>query len=359
MSTETNPTQDNTTPDIWQKVESLQNELAKYLREHDAGKEHDPLKIMQWARQEIGKSLATPVATPLDVSVRDLLASYWDQVTKRRNVASTGFKSLNTILGDGIEDSRLVVVLGAPNTGKTTFIHQIADHIADTGRPVLYVTSEDSPATLMSKTLARIGNINYSAVLKGWDTERAKINAALARQLDRKSSDRLRYLDASNGIDMEMIRDKAAAHFAHYSDETQGGGPGVLIVDYLQRIARAIKTKGASADLREVVTMVAEQLRAIACELHCGVIAIASQNRAGYARGSDTGAMATAKESGDIEYTCDVLMALGEDRDAKRMVPTGMTGVMLYVDKNRQGQRGKSIPLDFWPDRQQFTEAEQ
>jgi hypothetical protein len=44
---------------------------------------------------------------------------------------------------------------------------------------------------------------------------------------------------------MGMIREKAAAHFANFSAEKEkDGGPGMLIVDYLQRIARAMKSQG-------------------------------------------------------------------------------------------------------------------
>jgi replicative DNA helicase len=334
------------------------DKLSQAKRGYLDGDEVDLLEARLKARRVLDLVLpltVTPESIPLEYSVQDLLRDYWNQVSKRKNTAATGFTRLNEVMSGGIEDGRLVVVLGAPNTGKTTFVHQMSDHIANSGRPVLYVTSEDSPSALLAKTLARIGELQYTAVLKGWEKERAKIDAALAQQFERVSSTRLRYLDASNGIDMLTIREKAAAHFANYPQE-QGGGPGVLVVDYLQRIARAIKSRGnVSADLREVVTMVAEQLRALAGELHCGVIAIASQNRAGYTRG-ESGSMASAKESGDIEYTCDVLMALGEDKDRKKAVPH-LTPISLYVDKNRQGQRGQVIGLDFWPDRQQFTEV--
>ncbi len=233
MSSENNPSEQHTTPDNWQVVEELQNTLARYLREHEAGRSHNPREILEWAREEIRRLLAAPIEDVVDVSVRDLLASYWEQVSRRSNVASTGFSGLNDVLSGGIEDSRLVIMLGAPNTGKTTFAHQMADHIADSGRPVLDVTSEDSPATLMAKTLARIGGLNYTAVLKGWESERMRINAALARQIDRISSDRLHYLDVTNGVDaMDVIREKAAAHFSRYSDASQGGtrcaGGGLL-----------------------------------------------------------------------------------------------------------------------------------
>lgn len=341
------------------------DKLAKSYRKHEAGQadEIDPLRELQAAHDAIRKAM--PVArvapesgSPVTVSVSDLAADYWDQVKQRKNTASTGFGTLNGVLSGGFEGGRLIVILGAPNTGKTTFTHQIAHHVANGGRPVLYVTSEDSPSALFAKSIARIGQVNYTAVLKGLETEKAKINAALSRQRDMLSSERLLYLDATNGVTLDMIREYSREHFAKYTEEN-GGGPGVIVVDYLQRIARSVKSmSGITADLREVVTMVAERLRALAIELDCTVIAIASQNRTGYTRSGEMGSLASAKESGDVEYTADVIMALNEDKDPKRVPPLQMTPLMLYVDKNRQGQKNKAIPLDFWPDRQQFTDVE-
>ena len=372
MSEQTPPASENYTPDSneWTQVQRVKDELtrqrdklAKSHRMYEAGEanELDPLRELQAAQDAIRKAMPDlarvgPEGGPTDMLVRDLAAEYWDQVKQRKNTASTGFAGLDSILSGGIESKRMVCVLGAPNTGKTTWIHQIADEIACGGRPVLYVTSEDSPSALFAKTLARIGKVPYSAVLKGWESHEYQINVALAAQTDRLSTDRLRYLDATNGVTLDIIRERAEKHFANYTAEN-GGGPGILVVDYLQRIARAVKSVGGmSADLREVVTMVAERLRGLACDLDCGVIAIASQNRTGYSRSESTGAMASAKESGDIEYTCDVLMALTENKE--RTAPKNMTSILLHVDKNRQGQRGKVVDLDFWADHQQFTEAQ-
>lgn len=372
MIDQTPPTAENyiASGNEWMQVKRVieelthqRDKLAKSHRKYEAGEgnELDPLRELQIAQDAIRKAIpdlarvAPDSGTPSDIVVRDLAAAYWDQVKQRKNTVTTGFKALNDVLSGGIESKRLVGVLGAPNTGKTTFVHQIADHIACSGRPVLYVTSEDTPSALFAKTLARIGGISYTAVLKGWESEKFKIDRALAMQVDRQSTDRLHYLDATNGVTLDIIRDKAGAHFASYTEQN-AGGPGVLVVDYLQRIARAVKTMGRlNTDLREVVTLVTERLRTLACELDCGVIAIAAQNRMGYTRSESMGAMASAKESGDIEYTCDVLMALTEDKDKNRTVPVGRTAILLNIDKNRQGQRGKSIPLDFWADRQQFT----
>jgi hypothetical protein len=86
-------------------------------------------------------------------------------------------------------------------------------------------------------------------------------------------------------------------------------------------------------------------------------------NRAsGYHAGNST--IASAKESGDIDYTADVIAAIGEGIDEAGNVMSepapGMRQWMLRIDKNRQGETTYSknhIYLDWWPARQQFTES--
>ena len=50
----------------------------------------------------------------------------------------------------------LYVIGGSSAIGKTTFVHQMADQIAETGYPVLYITLEQSALELASKSLSRI-----------------------------------------------------------------------------------------------------------------------------------------------------------------------------------------------------------
>jgi len=97
------------------------------------------------------------------------------------------------------------------------------------------------------------------------------------------------------------------------------------------------------------VTLLTEQLRAVAVDLDCTVIALASQNRMSGYNGNNS--LATAKESGDIEYTSDVIMALVKDEKHPK-------DRLLRIDKNRQGNVTDEHPLEFdWqPDRQMFTE---
>jgi replicative DNA helicase len=245
---------------------------------------------------------------------------------------------------------RLVALLGAPGSGKTSLANQIAETVARK-RPVLYVTSEDSPDVLIAKTLSRIGDVKYSAVLYGWtgDAFEKPTKQAIEMWKASPSSTNLHYLDVTSGrISMEEVRERAKAHFEGKP------GPGLIVIDYLQRMARAIRENTNIKELREAVTTLTERLRAIACDLDCTVLAVASMNRAsGYNRNND--ALSASKESGDVEYTCDVLMALTDDSTEKEKKSSATPTRILRIDKNRQGEV-TTLRLNWIPDRQTFAD---
>lgn len=298
-------------------------------------------------------------------TVEELINEYWNQIEKRKATISTGIPGLDSVLSGGLETKRLKVILGAPGSGKTTFTNQISVHVANSGRPVLYVTSEDSPFTLLAKTIARIGNIHYTAVLKGWAEARDEINRTLREYATQMSAQRLRYLDATAGpTTLADICEVAQKHFEVYHN-AEHGGSGVLVIDYLQRIARS-QYQSDNMELRQMVSRFTNDLREVANALDCCVIALASQNRASGYGASNGSAIASAKESGDIEYTADVIMSIAEDKREEKKGQQQRTSIMtdkgmmrpwlLSLDKNRLGQQDAKIPLEWFPERQMFGE---
>lgn len=282
--------------------------------------------------------------------------AFWARISEQRDAIHTGLGALDRMLGGGLQAKRLVVLLGGPGAGKTALSNQIAEHAADSGRPVVYLSLEEPASVMLAKTAARIGGLDYGAVLAGRETLRGAINGTLRDMQRRKSASRLLYVeDALDGrpIQPEQLRDLVGEHFAKFSRD----GRGLLVVDYLQRWARALAaTPGEKREIRVIVSTLSERLRQLARELDCAVITLSSQNRAsGYGRdgGSNGNVLASAKESGDIEYSSDVLMGL--DKDENRKARGDLEPRTLTLAKNRQGPGGK-IALDWNGKRQQFTE---
>lgn len=356
MSLNTPHSEDNT--DIreapeWILIEAIQNTLANKLRQHDAGKNlsgqtvlANALKLLQGGQ---GAASATQEQIRLDIASKDI--DYWELLKKRKGSIGTGLSGLNDLLSGGLEPQRMLVLLGAPGGGKTTLANQIAVHVADSGRPVLYVTSEDIPYNLLSKTIARQARVNYKAVLKGYQDEPETIGRAIDTYRASLAGERLHYYDVTRGVfDLAQLAETARVHFEKYKE----AGEGIIIFDYLQKLAKLQPLyRAGTIDKITAVSNLSTEMRDIAVTLDCTVLALASQNRAsGYK--ADDNSLSSAKESGDIEYAADVLMTLGDDKDRN---PTNsfLLPRVLRIDKNRQGETG-ILKLEWYGALQEFTE---
>jgi replicative DNA helicase len=247
----------------------------------------------------------------------------------------------------------LTVPEGANFVAQDVFVHnttlalQMAATVAQAGAPALYVSLENDAADLARKTACRLGRVSYTAALKG------KLDAdAWARAVGCLSAlgGRL-YLSAPRATMPDL--DALLAGVA----ERAGQPPALLVLDYLQAFAKRAAARVDEADVRERIDRLTPALRALGERYGCAVLAISSQNRAGYLAGG----MASLKESGDLEYGADVTMILarpGKDEAGTVLAPPGAVGLTLKVDKNRQGLTGQPMALYLFGDRCTVTEAE-
>jgi KaiC/GvpD/RAD55 family RecA-like ATPase len=288
----------------------------------------------------------------------ELGATYWDRIEQMREALPTGFESLTTILNGGLRPERVLTVLGGPGGGKTTFCNQIAEYAANAGRPVVYVACEEPPATLYAKTLARIGRVGYAAAQFGWRAEREAIDRARALVRERESSRRLLYVEGFT--DLAGLQEVVATHFQRYADEEQGGGTGVLVIDYLQVIAQALVRSGSGQvrDENQCIGLLMYELRVLAKVLNCTILVISSQSRAsGYGNNNP---LTSGRGSNFIEYSSDVLISLDKDEESPlsaEMRRRGFEWRKLALPKNRLGTPGGCSLL--WRGHfQEFSEME-
>lgn len=221
----------------------------------------------------------------------------------------TGLPSLDAVLGGGLQ--RGLYVLGATSSlGKTTLMVQIADRIAASGHPVLFVTIEQSAQEIVAKSIARImrsyGSSSYMPT-SGELTNRRKRAGWTSGTLETF----LRAVEEYRGTVAPWLRviegmsQPTAAQIAQAAGEMLRfvGVPPVVVVDYLQLIAPSERGMSDKQAADENVTA----LRQLANSINAPVVVISSLNRSSY---SGVIELDSFKESGGIEYGADVLLGL-------------------------------------------------
>ncbi len=236
---------------LWRGLDAVQANTAAAIRRARAALAadkvdalDDPYELAREGRRALEKLASRAhgrAAEATTVTQGDLAAAYWQRIAEQREAAPTGFARLDQALGGGLQPGRLMIVLGAPGKGKTTLANQIAEHVASACRPVVYVTMEDPAWALLAKTIARMGRLDYGAVLQGRAAIRQAINATLAELAARPSAQRLLYMEQPGRLSLAALQERAAEHFATFST-ANGGGPGVLV------LAERVTARRLSAD---------------------------------------------------------------------------------------------------------------
>ena len=199
------------------------------------------------------------------------------------------WEALNRVLGP-LVPGHLYLVAGAPGSGKTTLLCQLADSLASAGFPVLYLSLEEGPRSLVMRTLARELDIPLPRLL-GEDL------TPHVRELEAKSPRMLSLrfvVSGSEALTPGFVERELAEPLSWVM-----GRPPVVIVDYLQRLPRR-------ADPRVAVAENVLALKAMALRLGTPVVAASSVPKTKY-EGMDLSAF---KEAGEAEFTADCALGL-------------------------------------------------
>ena len=243
------------------------------------------------------------------------LKDFFEVVKKNREGAaiSTGFENLDKILDGGFYPG--LYFLGAnSSTGKTSFLLQIADNIAQGGNIVLFFSLEMSANELIAKSLSRLSVVNdielYNStthakttrgILLGRfydNTERELINKSIEQYSDFGGN--LFITEGVGNVGVQTIKEKAEAILKAKRK------PPVIIIDYLQILAPFdLKMTDKQNTDKNVL-----ELKRLSRDFGVPILGISSFNRENY---SAPVRMSSFKESGAIEYSSDVLIGLQYD----------------------------------------------
>ena len=309
----------------------------------------------------IAKAVASTAARP------DNTAAYLDGLMageiekfKQGKDRKTGFPNLDEKAG-GLY-SGLYVLAAISSLGKTTFALQMADQLAAAGNDVLFFSMEQSRLEMVSKSLARMtaqadmkNAVTSLSIRKGYLP--AQVVAA-ADQYKRQTGERLSIIEGNFNADISFIGDYIRQYIR------RNDARPVVMIDYLQILQPAADGKSRLSKKDEIDLAVTE-LKRLSRELDLTIIVISSLNRMNY---QTPVAFESLKESGGIEYTCDVvwglqLACLDEDlfdgdnkgkvkaqrkriNDAKAEEPRKIKLVCL---KNRYGISSYDCAFEYYP----------
>ena len=277
---------------------------------------------------------------------------------------STGFSGLDSELDGGLYEG--FYVLGAISSlGKTTLALQIADNIAaaDDNTDVLIFSLEMARNELIAKSLSRQtlklakkkglpitdAKTTRGITVKRFynkysQTEKQLINDACIEY--KKYSKNIYIYEGVGNIASEQIRQTIERH----KNKTERFNRKIVaIIDYLQILApydEKSRTDKQNIDLN--IT----SIKRICRDMKCSIIGISSLNRAGYNEAVNMGSF---KESGSIEYSCDVLMGLqlkgigDSDFNVDKAKQKNPRELILKILKNRNGKTGGEIEFTYYP----------
>ncbi|MEI8166694.1 MAG: DnaB-like helicase C-terminal domain-containing protein, partial [Chloroflexales bacterium] len=246
-------------------------------------------------------------------------------------LSPTGLIDLDRRLGGGLRPGQLALLAARPSMGKTGMALSIAYAMGRQGQHVGVVSLEMSRDELFERLIAMHTGMSTQEVGplgKRGDGRVIEAVAALS-QWPIAIEDRA-------GLTVMDVRSKARRLAAVRPLD-------LLIVDYLQLLDGGDTRE---QNRNEEVSRISRQLKLLARELQCPVLALSQLSRAVEQRASKIPQRSDLRDSGSLEQDADIVLFIyREDLYAEKGTPrTG--GAEIVVAKQRNGPVG-SVPLRF------------
>ncbi len=277
---------------------------------------------------------------------------------------STGLTHLDEKL-QGLKPSEMIVVAARPSVGKTSLAMNIAESCAlgmDMNNvPVRYdggkrhpvgIFSLEMPVEALSKRMVagRAGinmwRLNRNLVPKSEKMEMTERLMQAAGELKTAPI----YVDDTAGLDVMDLRARARRMKRQHGVE-------LIVIDYLQLCCCR---EGARQGRQIEVSMISQQIKAMAKELKIPVIVLSQLSRANEQRGDkfERPKLSDLRDSGAIEQDADVVFLLRRpSRNAADPESGDETLAIIDVAKNRNGETGE-VRVNFVREYTRFFDRE-
>jgi replicative DNA helicase len=256
--------------------------------------------------------------------MRQIIDHYANNVIGDEDVATpTGLLDLDKLLNGGLRPGNLVILAARPSVGKSALAQGIAYHVAvKHNQPVGFVSLEMNGDEITDRLVAQHTGLLADKV------------RGLAREGDPSVVEALSvlhdaplYIEQEPGSTVMDVRSKARRLAAQVPLR-------LLVVDYLQ-----LMVQGDTYNRVDEVSKISRQLKLLAGELHCPVLALSQLSRAVENRVVQIPRLSDLRDSGAIEQDADIVMFLHREELIDK--ETDKKGVAeVHIAKQRNGALG-------------------
>lgn len=269
----------------------------------------------------------------------DVVSRVDQQLTGAQSNAETvssGFPSVDRILGGGFRRRDLVVLGGDVGVGKSSFALAVALRVAERGERAVVVSGEMDEERLWERALGIESRTRVDDIRRGKlsDERRAALGAAAVRLRDRPL----------------IFVPTAADSFDEVAARINAAGAPLTVVDYLQ----LLPPRRAARDLAEETAAAVRRLKEVALEADTALLVVAQLPRHNPKRRDPRPSLDDFGALGAVKYHADVV--LGLYREEMYQTTRGVEGATeLIVAKNRHGATG-FVDLYFYQDWMRFED---
>lgn len=273
-------------------------------------------------------------------SSREIIAEVKAELEMLRNAKGisgirTGYSQLDQMT-NGFHRGDLIILAARPAMGKSALALNFASQVAKRNDGAVAIFSLEMPAaSLVKRLIAAEGHIDGQKLTSG------KLDPDDLNSLNQASntlSERKIYIDDTSMIKVSQIFSKCRKL------RNQEGELSLVVIDYLQLISGS----GRSDSRQQEVSEISRNLKILAKEMDCPVIALSQLSRKVEERTNHEPQLSDLRESGSIEQDADIVMFIYREayynKDPDNDDPTEV--VDLSLKKHRNGETG-SIELVF------------
>lgn len=242
----------------------------------------------------------------------------------------TGFSALDGMT-NGFHRGDLIILAARPAMGKSALALNFANQVAKHNEGAVAIFSLEMPAASMMKRI-----IASESRLDGKKLTSGKLSDEEMNQLYESGnllSERQLYIDDTSMIKVSQIFSKCRKL------KSQAGSISLVVIDYLQLISGS----GRSDSRQQEVSEISRNLKILAKEMDCPVIALSQLSRKVEERTNHEPQLSDLRESGSIEQDADIVMFIYREQyyatDQQEVSDTEV--VDLSLKKHRNGETGK------------------